>query len=261
DPILESWRWLAAAGRVQGAGWKNLDDVLNAMAQSLPELRRAPEAAPESQFRMAGAKVPRETHRYSGRTAMLANIDVSEPKPPEDRDSPLSFTMEGSPNEPPSALIPFFWAPGWNSIQSTNKFQSEIAGPLKGGNPGVRLIEPQDGSSPSYFTAIPEAFSSKEGTWLALPLHHIFGSEELSARAPAVRKLVPQPYAALNAEEAARLGVIEGQAVKVSVDGASFELPLTVAKDLPKGVVGLPVGLPDFREPSMPAWVTISRVP
>ena len=51
---------------------------------------------------MAGAKIPREPHRYSGRTAMLANISVHEPKPPDDPDSPLSFSMEGTPG--PAAL-------------------------------------------------------------------------------------------------------------------------------------------------------------
>jgi len=45
--------------------------------------------------------------------------------------------MEGYPAQPPSSLTPFFWAPGWNSIQSVNKFQSEINGPLRGGDPGV----------------------------------------------------------------------------------------------------------------------------
>jgi len=67
---------------------------------------------------------------------MLANINVSEPKPPEDEDSPLSFTMEGYRNEPPSSIIPFFWQPGWNSVQSINKYQIEIGGPLHGGDPG-----------------------------------------------------------------------------------------------------------------------------
>ena len=37
------------------------------------------------------AKVAREPNRYSGRTAMLANISVHEPKPPEDPDSALRF--------------------------------------------------------------------------------------------------------------------------------------------------------------------------
>jgi NADH-quinone oxidoreductase subunit G len=259
DPQLESWRWLARAGEGEAGGWKNLDDVLNAMARDLPVFRRVPEAAPGSGFRMAGAKVPREPHRYSGRTAMLANINVSEPKPPEDPDSPLSFTMEGSPNQPPSSLIPFFWAPGWNSIQSTNKFQSEIAGPLKGGNPGVRLIDLEPNAAFPYFINSPEGFKPRAGTWLAVPLFHIFGSDELSNWAPAVRELVPAAYAALNAEEATTLGVIEGQRIKLNVNGTSFDLPLKIARDLPKGLVGLPVGLPDFKEPPMPAWVSISR--
>ena len=52
DPIVEAWRWLGlAAARTteqgQGSRWKNLDDVLNAMAQEIPALKRAPEAAPD----------------------------------------------------------------------------------------------------------------------------------------------------------------------------------------------------------------------
>ena len=53
------------------------------------------DAAPSSKFRMAGAKIPREPHRYSGRTSITANISVVEPKPPDDPDSALSFSMEG----------------------------------------------------------------------------------------------------------------------------------------------------------------------
>jgi NADH-quinone oxidoreductase subunit G len=262
DPILESWRWIAAAMATGGAGgtsWKNLDDVIDAMAQELPAFKRVPEAAPGSGFRMAGAKIPRQPHRYSGRTAMLANINVNEPAPPDDPDSPLSFSMEGNASQPPGALIPFFWAPAWNSIQATNKFQSEIAGPLKGGNPGVRLIEPSAGASPSYFTVVPDEFAPRPGAWLAVPLYHIFGSEEMSAWAPAVRELFPKPYVALNAGEARGLGVEEGQGLGITLDGTRFELPLRIAPELPNGVAGLPVGLPDFREPSMPVWVIISR--
>ena len=28
------------------------------------------------------------------------------------------------------------WAPGWNSVQAITKFQEEIGGPLRGGDPG-----------------------------------------------------------------------------------------------------------------------------
>ena len=113
-------------------------------------------AAPSSKFRMAGAKIPRESHRYSGLTSIHANISVVEPKPPDDPDSALAYSMEGSPNQPPGALQPFFWSPGWNSIQAVNKFQSEIGDALRGGDPGVRLFEPSQGGT--YFTAIPAAF-------------------------------------------------------------------------------------------------------
>ena len=78
---------------------------------------------------------------------------VAEPKPPNDPDSALAYSMEGSPNQPPAALQPFFWSPGWNSIQAVNKFQSEIGDALKGGDPGVRLIEPSQKGA--YFDAIP----------------------------------------------------------------------------------------------------------
>ena len=52
------------------------------------------------------------------------------PEPPHDPDAPLSFSMEGFHGPPPAALIPRYWAPGWNSVQALNKFQEEVGGPL-----------------------------------------------------------------------------------------------------------------------------------
>ena len=66
--------------------------------------------------------------------------------------------MEGTPGQPPGALQPFFWSPGWNSIQAVNKFQSEIGDAIRGGDPGVRLFEPLQ--SGTYFTTIPAAFAT-----------------------------------------------------------------------------------------------------
>src|SRR5579863_4508428 len=105
--------------------------------------------------------------------------------------------MEGYSGQPPSSLIPFFWTPGWNSYQAVNKFQEEIAGPLRQGDPGVRLIEPGEGVG-VYSGAPPETFTARPDERLLVPLHHIFGSEELSADAPAVAELAPKSYVALN---------------------------------------------------------------
>jgi NADH-quinone oxidoreductase subunit G len=264
--IQESWRWLrdimAAAGRPDGDAWQTLDDVTMALAEAMPVFESLPEIAPQAVFRIVGEKVPRQSPRYSGRTAMHANVDVSEPKPPDDPDAPLSFSMEGYEGQPPPALIPRFWVPGWNSIQSLNKFQSEIAGPLRGGDPGLRLIEPAQIEKVNYYRNVPPAFESREDEWLVVPMYHIFGSDELSVLSPGIAELAPRPYVALNPEDAGSLKADADQEVELAFGEAKHRLPVKLASSLPKGVVGLPVGLPQLKE-ALPigGWARISPPP
>jgi NADH-quinone oxidoreductase subunit G len=261
--IQESWRWLrdAGAGRPEAAEWQNLDDVMAALASSLPALARITQAAPHSDFRIGGEKIPREPHRYSGRTAMYADISVHEPKPPDDPDSPLSFSMEGYPGEPPGAVIPFFWAPRWNSIQAVNKFQREIAGELRGGDPGVRLIEPATEAVASHVSAIPPAFKPRIEEWLIVPLFHLFGSEELSMAAPAIEELAAKPYMMLRPDDAHRIGVEAGEDVELSLSGWTLRLTVKLESGLPRGIAGLPIGLPGIGSVTLPAWGRILRLP
>jgi NADH-quinone oxidoreductase subunit G len=244
EPIMESWRWLSE--------WKSLDEAVGALAAAAPDLASIRTAAPPASFRMAGQKIPRAPARFSGRTSMLANISVEEPKPPDDPDSPLAFSMEGYADQPPAPLIPFFWSPGWNSYQAINKFQEEIAGPLRGGNPGVRLIEPSGGASP-YFNEVPEAFEPKPGEWLIVPIHHIFGSEELSREAQAVAELSPQPYIVLNPRDAEAFGE--------SADCLGQRIPVKFDRNVPMGVAGVPAGMPPFLGLDLPLRAPISKVP
>jgi len=259
EDIVESWRSLRdlmiATGRAEAAAWRSLDDVIASFEAEFPELGRAVrEAAPPASFRMAGMKEPRQPPRYTGRTAMRANINVSEPKPPEDPDAPLNFSMEGYPKQPPPPITPYFWAPGWNSIQSLNKFQEEIAGPLRGGDPGVRTIEPA-GDHGAYFEAEARAFQPRPGEWLAVPLYHIFGSEELSRLAPALASLSPAAYLALNPEDARAIG----DRAELALDGARRVLPVRIAPELPRGLVGVPAGFPETAGLALPAWCRIGR--
>jgi NADH-quinone oxidoreductase subunit G len=251
--VRESWRWLG------DPKWSTLDDPLAAMAEELPWLAPAVAAAPSSKFRMAGAKIPRESHRYSGLTSIHANISVVEPKPPDDPDSALAYSMEGSPKQPPGALQPFFWSPGWNSIQAVNKFQSEIGDALRGGDPGVRLFEPSQKGV--YCTSIPAAFARRAAEWLIIPIEHIFGSDELSFRSPAVASLAPAPYLALNAADAASLHMEEQAGeVEIELGGAKLRLPLKVLPGLPAGIAGIPAGLTAASGEALPAWRPILRV-
>jgi NADH-quinone oxidoreductase subunit G len=248
DDVCASWRW------VKSDHWQNLDDVLAAMSKALPELATVRDAAPSAAFRIAGAKIARSPHRESGRTSALVNINISEPKPPDDPDSPLSFSMEGTPDQPPAALIPFFWSPSWNSIQAVNTYQKEIGGPLRGGDAGMRLFEPAAANGQPYFNAIPPAFQPREGEWLLLPMHHIFGSDELSRSAPGIAELMAKPHVAVNSSE-----FTENAEVEVSYAGGTFRLPVRIRPELPRGVAGLSVGIAPLVGLALPAWGAIAR--
>jgi NADH-quinone oxidoreductase subunit G len=258
--IQESWQWLRDLLHASGldTGWTTLDDVTAACAKALPTLAAIPQAAPGAGFRIHGAKIRRETHRSSGRTAVHAAATVHEPKPPEDPDSPLSYTMEGYYGAMPSPLIPYFWAPSWNSVRAVNKFQDEVGGPLRGGDPGIRLVEPAAGVAPCYFDGVPEAFAKRDGAWLIVPLYEIFGSEELSRLAPAVRERIPQPYLALNADDAAGLRIADGAMAAISLAGEVSHLPVKVRPGLPPGVAGMVAGLCGSIGNLLPAWGTLT---
>ena len=245
--MLESWRWLHSLHSTvnnRQVDWTQLDHVIDAAIAALPQLAGIKDAAPDATFRIRGQKLAREPHRYSGRTAMRANISVHEPRQPQDKDTMFAFSMEGN-NQPsaPRSQIPFAWAPGWNSPQAWNKFQDEVGGKLRHGDPGVRLIE-ASASGLEYFTAVPASFQAEEGKWRIAPYYHLFGSDELSQRAPVFQSRMPQPYVKLNPADAAKLGVNEGAIVSFSVDGQALSLPLVISAGLTAGQVGLPMGLP-----------------
>jgi NADH-quinone oxidoreductase subunit G len=259
------WRWLrdlaTGAGRSRMAGWQTVDDVAAAMAQTLPVFAALPKTAPEAGFRMTGGKIPRQSHRYSGRTAMQADIDVHEPKPPDDPDAPLSFSMEGHDGPPPSALIARYWAPGWNSVQALNKFQSEIPGPLRGGDPGERLLDGLEKTDAVYSAPIPHRTSLADDQWWLVSVYHIFGSEELSVCSPGIAKRSPVAYVALHPEDAAVLGTGEGDPVTVTLDRRRFDLPARLTQGLARKVAGLPAGLPGIPVLNLPAKVTLGKGP
>ena len=245
---MASWRWL------NPDGWRKLDDVLAAMSRELPHLAPVSYAAPSAAFRIAGARIPRSPYRESGRTAALVNITVHEPKPPEDPDSPLSFSMEGTPDKPPAALIPYFWSPGWNSIQATNTYQTAVGGPLRGGDAGVRMFEPAADNGQSYFTAVPPAFAPRAGEWLLLPMYHFVGTEELSLAARGISELATKPHVAISSGD-----FVDGAEVEVSYAGGTFRLPARIEADLPQGVACLPAGLLPPGGATQPAWGRIER--
>jgi NADH-quinone oxidoreductase subunit G len=243
--VREGWRWMHALQctlQSKPVDWTNLDQVTASCAAANPQLQGILHAAPLASFRIKGLKMAREPLRYSGRTAMRANISVHEPRQPQDPDSPFAFSMEGySGSGEARQQIPFAWSPGWNSPQAWNKFQDEVGGHLRAGDPGVRLLdgERQDlGWKPA-----PSAFAPASGTWRAVPLHHLFGSDETSSLAAPIQARIPQAYVALAEAEASRLGVTDGELLAFSIADSRCRLPVRIDASLSPGLIGLPVGL------------------
>ncbi|MGH9481507.1 MAG: molybdopterin-dependent oxidoreductase, partial [Terriglobales bacterium] len=252
--IRESWRWLEQA---QGRD-PSLDELIGAVAAEFPELGAIRAAAPAAGFRLAGEKVPRETLRFSGRTAIHAGVVVSEPKPPEDADSALSFTMEGYAAQPPAALTPFFWAPGWNSPQAAFTYQQEINAALRGGDAGALLLQPEGTAQPAAWPAPQVAFAPRADAWWLLRLHHLFGSEELSQLGEAIAELAPTAYVALSPAAAAEAGWTAGEMLEIQVNGSAWQAPLRLVPELPAGAAAVPAGVAAFDGAALPAWCRLT---
>ena len=267
--VRESWRWLQdvrmaaggvegdTKGEIEGGTWHSVDDVLDDLCLTFPMLAPALSAAPPAEFRVHGMRVPRQPARYSGRTAMYADQTVFEPRPPDDRDSPLAFSMEGSEEQPPPALVSRVWVPGWNSAQALERFQEEVGGALRGGDPGKRLFEPPVVERPSHFLDVPAAYSPERDQSLVVPVHHIFGSEELSMKAPAVRECAPEPYLGLCGLMAERLGISDGGVVTLVSDAGVRLLKAKLFASLPDYVAVIPAGLPGLEGLGAPFYARL----
>jgi NADH-quinone oxidoreductase subunit G len=275
--VRESWRWLTrlaskapegrgearveaqaeapdparGAARASARDGQGLDELLAELARKLPRLAAAREAAPPSSFRLDGQKVPRQPARYTGRTSMTAHLDVHEPRPPADPDSPLSFSMEGYPGRAPASLAPRLWAPGWNSVQALTR------GPWEESGPGAPLLRPRasgpDAPAP-YPPKAPEALAPRPGELQVVAAWHLFGSEEQSSRSRSASTLLPAPYLGLGEEEARSLGAAEGELVSLQMAGAVQRLPVRLVPGLPRGLALLPAGLPERDWVELPSW-------
>ncbi len=259
ESIKESWRWLAGFmednGRIAEDQWNNLDDLIEAVVEEYPHLKAIKEAAPNSQFRINGQKIPRQSHRYSGRTSMNAHLNVSEQPPPQDEDSPLAFSMEGYQGPVPPAVLSRFWYPGWNSNQAVNKFQIEIGGGLHGGDPGVRVFEPRLENEPEYFKEVPSPFKAAKDQWLVVPVYLFYGSDEFSRLTPGSEEYIPQPFIVLNEQIAKNFSE---KKVKVTLANRTLELEVKASADFPEGLAGLPVGMPEIGFVNLPTMAKIT---
>lgn len=211
-------------------------------------------------FREGAQKIAREPHRYSGRTAMHADKSVHEPTPPQDKESPMSFTMEGFHGTPSAPLTPFFWSPGWNSVQAFNKYQIEIGGDLRREIPQLCIFRNnKSGKLDGVYYKMESSDTKKQvdannAELTAIPLYHIFGSDELSVKEGGTKELVPSPYIGVNPESAERMGWDEFTLLRPVKDDVSKGVKIKVMDGIPDGCIGIPMGLGQMSFVELEGW-------
>lgn len=251
DDIAPAWRWISRLASRLGrtdASWVSVDEVTRSALAALPGIDATlEELAPTKDFRVEGEhRIARQTHRYSGRTAMSADVSVHEPKAPEDDETPYSYSMEGqNPGDQTGSVIPYSWSPGWNSNQSIFKFQDEVNGDLLGQSGGKRLFdvpaEPDVEVDKEFDFSVSQRVLPTNDGLAPFPVHDVFGSDELSAKSWPVAKRAKGPYVVIHPTDAAGLNAKSGSGVRSDALVGSFEVVLD--DRVKTGSVGVAVGL------------------
>jgi NADH-quinone oxidoreductase subunit G len=261
-PVKENWQWIIGLMNLSGKNtrlWEKFDEVVESLMEAYPVFSAIKGQMPDAGFTYYNEKIARQTTRFSGRTAMNAGKNVSEPGPPVDTDSPMKFSMEGYKGYPPGELIPYYWSPGWNSAQAINKYLKEPDGPVWDGNPGVRLFDQAVPSPAEAGNPVPVPFTQRIGELQFFPVHRIFGSEELSAHAQAIAGLIPKPFVLLGVGMAAQLKLNENTVYKISINENDLEAMILTDPHIPDGIAGISVLLPAMPFIDLPAWGVIGE--
>ena len=263
EETQESWRWiweLLPKEQQAAHAWESFDGIQADLAQTMPAFAPILQTSPRAVVRIVGQKIARQHARFSGRTAIHTDQDVRETPPPVDRDSPLTFSMEGYQRMVPLSIAPRQWAPGWNSPQALPRFQEELRSLQELDYRGQTLIARLPSEESGYFASLPPAFERRPDEWLLISLYHIFGAEELSVLAPAIAQLTPPPYLALHPDDADELGLDQDDEVEVKIGGQTLRLASRWNLSLARGVAGISVGLPGVPPLELPVWAGLKRV-
>ena len=182
----------------------------------------------------ASLKSPRQSHRFSGRTAMHAQDHVHEAQQEQDRASALAFSMEGVMLQKDSSLMASPWSPAWNSNQSISKFQEEINGELKQGSKGALLCARQ-----SIETAYDAISTEHEEDLTCFVISQLFGSDEISANAPAIQARCVGPYACIGQELATARGIRQHSLVDITTQSGRVQIPVVIRRQIAPNCIGI----------------------
>ena len=248
DSALPAWRWLSADQ------FKSVEEITKRCSKELQGFAKLSGLLPELDHLVAGIKVPRQSHRYSGRTAMRANVNVHEPKQPVDDESVMSFSMEGVPLTKDSTILGASWSPAWNSNQSISKFQEEINGELKQGHTGELILERN--SDGKYLEIKNKKLDVRSGLKVVIA-YQIFGSEELSAKSKSIRERMTGAYVAVSPSDAEDLSLKQGDEVNLNEDEG--RVIVCIRTKIKKGTAAVYCGDNEIDRHALGSIVTLNK--
>jgi len=138
-------------------------------------------------------------------------------------------------------------------------YLDEPNGSMKGGDPGIRLIEPGEARNNSYFKTEPRIFECKKDECLIVPVYQIFGSEELSSAGFAVAQRIQEPFLYLNRKDAESLSIKDGELIHLEVPGSKLRIKARIENSLQQGIAGLSVNLPGMQFIDLPCCGRLSK--
>ena len=216
-----SWTWLsdaaarsastseAAVAAASMSSWRTLDDVLAAIAREDAENWRALRAPRRPQASEFMEWVCRGRHiAISGRTAIVADVNSARTQAPE-RPELTTCIFNGRPRGPNArAVAPLVYLAGLAFTTSSASPWSEKSRDRCAKHGAVLddcSITPMQNRA--NLQTFPSSRTPPSEHLRVVPLEHIFGSEPMSAAAPAVAQLVPAPYVLMNDVDALAQGI------------------------------------------------------
>jgi NADH-quinone oxidoreductase subunit G len=219
---LPSWQWLVNIARLHQHSLgkvDNLGQLRGLLNQDHPQL--SVHFNKHHQTPMA-----LQTPRTSGRTAMLANQTVHEPKPFIEIGAPYKHSMEGiQAGQSKEFPMAYSWSPGWNSNQSNHKFRDEYRGSELAQQEGVLCIAAKH--SDQWFKWQADWSKNSKAQWQILPLQKVFGSDNLSLHALPIAQLKVQAQIVLSAVDSGKLGFTSGQLIYCDDDPTPLQLVIS----------------------------------
>jgi NADH-quinone oxidoreductase subunit G len=135
------------------------------------------------------------------------------------------------------------WKALWRQAADSVPSLGQLPPPEEIPEEGLRLMLASDPGG-RVFSGMPKggepAAGPPEGSLEIVLVERPFGTEELSSHSPPLQQLEGPPCLFLQADDARRLGLMDGDRVAIQAEGGTIEVPVCVKENMAKGVAFLP---------------------